>query len=337
MFFDMNGQDYQITSDLKEKNIDINLNNHFYTHNFNNDIQAKIKLGLNVFFSGNNINYTTLNDKIYYITIKFFDQYKTNVFYLDWVFNLVKAYYFDFKFSHNTNKFIWKNKAYKIPKETNPERKNKIFISTNFTNQKKIYRPLIANFLRQYEYCGHLSYNDGNNSKILVPHYIFPKFKNIDELESKVDCRKIYSIIQQKNIRLGFSPIHNLYYENSFLSIFGETCEVGHGYTPTEKTYDPLIKGHFILPFSNSGYINHLKKIGFKFPKFINYEYDFIENDDLRFKMYTEEIERLLNLPIKKWKQEWQENFEIISYNQNIFYYRPYETLDLYKMINNPL
>ena len=44
---------------------------------------------------------------------------------------------------------------------------------------------------------------------------------------------------------------------------------------PTEKTFTPMCKGHFVLPFGTPGTIAHLKsEYGFEFPHWIDYGYD---------------------------------------------------------------
>ena len=76
----------------------------------------------------------------------------------------------------------------------------------------------------------------------------------------------------------GFSPPHNDYYNTSAISIYVETLiyDEEHMTTcPTEKTFTPMCKGHFILPFSTPGTIAHLKsEYGFEFPDWLDYGYD---------------------------------------------------------------
>jgi hypothetical protein len=131
----------------------------------------------------------------------------------------------------------------------------------------------------------------------------------------------------------GYCPPHNAYYQDTFISIYGETIEVGDIILATEKTYDPLIKGHFILPFSTSGFINQLRQKGIQFPSFINYSYDEIQDDDRRFNQYQSEIERLLSLSIEIWRQLYDDNIEILHQNQLWFYLKDYERVDLTKFI----
>ena len=151
------------------------------------------------------------------------------------------------------------------------------------------------------------------------------------------DCQDIKQIETARHFARhgpwGYNPPHNEYYKNTFISIYGETIEFGSTIAVTEKTYDPLIKGHFVLPFSNSGFIAYLKSKGFRFPEFINYAYDSIVNDDLRFEHYTQEMRRLLELSIDAWQQLWQDNFDIIQHNRDKFVSGPYDQVDLTKYL----
>ena len=124
-------------------------------------------------------------------------------------------------------------------------------------------------------------------------------------------------------------PPHNEYYKNTFVSIYGETIEQGNSIAVTEKTYDPLIKGHFILPFSTSGFIKFLKIKGFRFPNFIDYTYDNIVDNDARYLAYEKEIDRLLNMSLNEWKYHWNNNLNLIEYNQQLFRQTAYDRVIL--------
>jgi hypothetical protein len=129
-------------------------------------------------------------------------------------------------------------------------------------------------------------------------------------------------------------PIANRYYENSFLSIFVETITTnGDWYIQnpwkaiSEKTYDPLIKGHFILPFSYTGIIADLKKKGFKFPDWINYEYDNITDNNFRFAGFLEEAKRLIKIPVDKYYEYYEKDKHILEHNRQLFFTLPYSPL----------
>jgi hypothetical protein len=76
----------------------------------------------------------------------------------------------------------------------------------------------------------------------------------------------------------GFSPPHNDYYDTSAISIYVETLIYHEEHKTTcitEKTFTPMCKGHFVLPFGTPGTIDHLKlEYGFEFPEWLDYKYD---------------------------------------------------------------
>lgn len=129
----------------------------------------------------------------------------------------------------------------------------------------------------------------------------------------------------------GWSPISSDYYETSFVSVYVETITgaVGFGATRaiTEKTYDPLIKGHFILPFSYSGIIADIRKIGFVLPDWIDYSYDTIEDTEERFKAYTESVLKIIKLSDFELMDLYNQDSWMLTHNRNLFFIRPYDSL----------
>lgn len=138
-------------------------------------------------------------------------------------------------------------------------------------------------------------------------------------------------------------PIHNAYYDHSILSIYTETITfslyplVGELVRAssdtdspqvtivTEKTLEPLIKGHFILPFGYKGLISELKSYGFKFPVWINYEYDTCTNDLQRWFEYNKEVKRVLNLGYEKLKHYKFQDKNILKHNRELFFNTGYK------------
>jgi hypothetical protein len=90
----------------------------------------------------------------------------------------------------------------------------------------------------------------------------------------------------------------------------------------TEKTFDPLLKGHFILPISNPGTIRRLRDLGFAFPKFIDYSFDEELDIRKRFDLIKAEFSRLLTLD---WPTLYKENQKILTHNQNCVRSIPYD------------
>lgn len=132
-------------------------------------------------------------------------------------------------------------------------------------------------------------------------------------------------------------PVANKYYEQTYISMYVETCTVSNPLyntvrnphqSITEKTWDPLIKGHFILPFGYAGIVKDIKNYGFKMPEWIDYSYDDIEYCDRhRFAAYLEEADRLLHLPIDEIERHYIKDFDMLIHNRQVFWSRPYTPL----------
>lgn len=252
------------------------------------------------------------------------------VIYNDFLFNRTKAYYLGYSFRPDTTRWYYNEGAYVLPNITTSEHKTKLFVSPNNTystsNFRIIkYRPSLVQLLLPYKHIGYLGNHDVDSSLVLYAENEFTKGENIQQIENSRHFAKFGP--------WGYNPPHSEYYKNTFISIYGETIEYGTSIAPTEKTYDPLIKGHFILPFSTNGFIEFLKTKGFKFPKFINYGYDAISDDDARFQAYSEEVIRLLAISLVDWQQLWDENLDIIQHNRQIFIDTPYDRVDLYNYL----
>lgn len=125
---------------------------------------------------------------------------------------------------------------------------------------------------------------------------------------------------------------HHSYYEESFCSIYAETVIKGVSPVISEKTWYPLSYGHFIVPFACYQSIEFLKNVyGFRFPDFIDYSYDKIENHDERANAYIIEINRLSGFSLDEWRKFAIDNAEILIHNIKLFYNTPaQEPLDEY-------
>lgn len=130
-----------------------------------------------------------------------------------------------------------------------------------------------------------------------------------------------------------FHPIHNRYYETSFVSIYVETITFKTSYediqyrSVTEKTWNPLIKGHFILPYGYCGLIEDIKAYGFLLPDWIDYSYDNIENDIYRFDRYLDSMKRFLEYSYDELMDFFIRDKHILEHNRNLFFERPFDSL----------
>jgi len=130
--------------------------------------------------------------------------------------------------------------------------------------------------------------------------------------------------LEGKPVVGAYSPVPNEFYLDSYISIYVESnCLQPDLIHITEKSFEPLIKGHIVLPFSNPGTIARLKQLGFKFPDFVDYSYDTIVDPIARFETLKEMFKNLLmqNLP-----KLYQDNQDIFIHNQQCIKTIPYDT-----------
>ncbi len=152
--------------------------------------------------------------------------------------------------------------------------------------------------------------------------------KNLYDAVSQYDCGYVSSrtrgiTIEPEEIRGAFSPVPNRYYLDTYFSIYVESnCMRSDLMHITEKTYEPLLKGHFILPFSNPGTIEQLQTLGFKFPDFIDYSFDRVENPHERFELVLKQFERLLTQDLH---DLYVSNQDLLQHNQQTFFNRDYD------------
>jgi hypothetical protein len=120
-----------------------------------------------------------------------------------------------------------------------------------------------------------------------------------------------------------FKPIPAKFYLDSYFSIYVESnafsSELIH---LTEKTFEPLTKGHFILPYTNPGSVKRIKDLGFKLPEFIDYSFDLEYDADRRFNMLINEFQRLLTLDLP---MLYKQNQDLLEYNKNCINTIPYD------------
>lgn len=132
-----------------------------------------------------------------------------------------------------------------------------------------------------------------------------------------------------------YAPIDPKYYNKSLVSCYIESVAVnkldGGGKqinkTITEKTWEPMLKGHFILPFASSGIIKELSRRTFKFPDFIDYSYTELEDDNKRFTEFLSLTESIRKMPISESKKVYERNIDVMTHNIDLFKILPYDCL----------
>lgn len=184
-----------------------------------------------------------------------------------------------------------------------------IFLSATKNYANRPARHAICAHLRQYSELGYVGH---------WPDAMLPPNGMVN---STVDSRTTYRQVQ------GYRPIHNCFYQDSFVSIYCETLEYGTTKLITEKTWDPLIKGHFVLPYGHQGLVQSLRETGIQLPSFIDYSYDTLDDTD-RLCSYLAEIDRLLAMNLTQWHQHWLDNIDKIQHNRTLLLNMPYHRID---------
>lgn len=325
-FFDINAQPYQFTNQAEEK-VDFTLFQGLPKKQ--NNPNSHCELWINVFHNTETgpkaLNHMLEQYPNVHMISNYVNLNHERHTYIDFVFNRTKAYYSQYPFRKGVKKWYYHGTMSFVANPlVDPDMKRRIFVAPNKTYQgTRIYRTQLVRELKNYSDIGHLACCDDEGT-FLYPHMEFPYLDSIDEL--------LQSTRKLSYNSLGYCPPHNAYYQDSFISIYGETIEYGDLNAVTEKTYDPLIKGHFILPFSAHGFIKCLREKGIQLPSFIDYSYDDIENADYRFEKFKQEMKRLLSLPMEKWRELYHENMELLYQNQVWFSLREYDRVDLTRL-----
>jgi hypothetical protein len=270
--------------------------------------------------------------------INFTSKY-TQVKKYDIMFNRHKAYFSQLPFKNlflNRNvPWHWAgNRCYDIEQWTRAsEHRSKIFLSANrpWTNRIWSIRPQLNEFLDRYAHLGYLAKHDpcSDNTQIkLYSRAEDPLVNGALEFEVRenqiVDRSAYYTPIGQRTSK-GFAPVHTNYYENSFISIYGETVEYGNTVFVTEKTFNPLIQGHFILPFGARHLVKTIQDMGFSMPDFIDYSYDEIDDNQKRKDAFFKEIQRLLSNTVPWWAHQREKNLDLLFHNRRLFWHKSYD------------
>jgi hypothetical protein len=202
----------------------------------------------------------------YWLTVNQAPIELTNIKIIHWDFmwNRYKAYYTETRPKGNIHHYAGKQ-AYQLPNVT-------------VTHVKK--KKLLSLCGREYGFRTHL-------------------YEFVKDLDCYASNRSKDICLEGTEVVGAFNPVPNEFYQNSCLSAYVESnCVRSDLIHVTEKTYEPLVKGHFILPFANPGSVKHIQTLGFKLPDFIDYSYDTEIDPFVRFTKYLEELKRLLDLDL---------------------------------------
>jgi len=214
------------------------------------------------------------------------------------------------------------------------DKKTKIFINPGRTYNlpgqrvRKYREKIFLDLYRNFSSLGHFGNTHYDPTLWMHAQHVFPDNTDI----KKLTChRPVQDLHGGKD-----GPVHNAYYRDTYISVFAETIEFGLGHVVSEKTLEPLIHGHFILPFSTSNFLPHVLDMGFQLPSFIDYSYDLIEDDERRYQAHCEESHRLLSQPRSWWQQQWETNVGLLQHNQRVLHHAPYHHIDLELLLTLP-
>lgn len=150
-----------------------------------------------------------------------------------------------------------------------------------------------------------------------------------------IACHNL-GMILDTNYTKGYCPVPNQYYDETFVSIYCESTSMHENiFHATEKTFEPLLKGNFILPYSNSNFVSNLKKYyGFRTPDILDYSYDSIfvdkldvDPDNNRVQEYLLSINKICKFNIKELQEYYKDQFDIVQHNREVVASTPYDTL----------
>lgn len=244
--------------------------------------------------------------------------------YVNHNFNFVKAHFSQYAKFDLKRERLWTMHCDRLAFKLNP-------IKPFDKPSKKFLSPNIVRLLHMQGATEFKNYARAELSKRINPieSYFSDADKNI-WLETEQEF--LLDLLDRDNRAIGIIPIKNHYYENSLISVFVETIG-GYEYKNlpvraiTEKTYIPLIKGHFILPFSYPGIIEDLKNQGYQFPKWINYDYDKIQDNHLRLQEYFKSYSQLQKMSLSQLTELANNDIEIRKHNKRIIVKSPFDSL----------
>lgn len=251
------------------------------------------------------------------------------IVFCDFLWNRSKAYYTQRKWNLVTQPwYLVDTDDFQLQPISQAEQKTKLFLSPNKLGRPNSpYRVRLTEVIQKYdvEPKGYISVvTNGSDNRQLLSNRTQPGAWMVSQIMHNV----------QTGAPSGYVPVHNAYYNETFFSVYVETFETGTTQFITEKTLDPLIKGHFILPFSSPGFVSYVRSKGWRLPEFIDYSYDDIDNDEQRFSAFKQEFARLCSFDMDKWRQLWLDNIGIHEYNRKQLEKRPYHKIDFNKLLN---
>ena len=235
--------------------------------------------------------------------------------YYDWLWNQQKAAFTD------TSLYV---NLYRNSEEGNSPKMYELDEIIIPTGKHKI---LCANRLRRDDF------SDRSVRRLALNEFLKGKDAMVNDPEMKNRFLSQEDLIMPEAGFGSFHPIHNLYYRSTYVSTYVETLthiNTNDGLVTrcvTEKTFNPLIKGHYILPFGYQGLIKDIQSYGFRLPEWIDYSYDEIEDTSLRFHHYMMGVEKIMETPLEELQNLFRRDLDMLLENRNLFFIKPYSNM----------
>jgi hypothetical protein len=285
------------------------------------------------------VQQTYPNSNIKFITSIPHQNINVKSYFYDLLFNRTKAYYSQFPFSVLQKKtdhpwYYSGQESYKVNlnlQQTLPgDCAEKIFVFCARIRQKNSTRHHIANHLDAYKNLGYYYVDDlvnnsmpsdegllsGMDDPLVNGNYKFDIHNST--IQKIVDDSP--SFFKGNSYYRGYAPVHVNYYSQSLISFVSESLDKDI-VTLTEKTFDPMIHGHLVMPFGKNGLVQYMREQGWRVANFINYDYDQIQNSNQRLNAYLKEVDRLLEIDLEDWKDLYKQNLDVVRYNQRKFWF----------------
>jgi hypothetical protein len=224
------------------------------------------------------------------------DMLNCNVIMYDFLFNRTKLYYFDSEKTKSKSNELWYYSG--LYKLNNLDDKNikKHYVSP--TRRMFDIREQFVDYLKD-------NYADKGFIGCLAKGLIIPG-------DSTDTC-------------MGYAPLSSDIYNQTLCSIYTEsTFSASSIFHATEKTFEPLLKGNYIIPYSNQYFVKNLKlTYGFKFPNNVDYSYDSEAVPLRRFNKFLTTIKQFCAMSIDELRTSYDK--DIAEHNRQIFIDRPYD------------
>ena len=136
--------------------------------------------------------------------------------------------------------------------------------------------------------------------------------------------------------KLQATPPARKYFDNTYISAQIESLCKGPNVLYSEKTYDHLIQGRFVINFGPRHFYRNLVNDGWKLPVGIDYGWDEIEDIDVAADIQTEPrflayMRNLLDLSsdMEQLHKLFVANRDVFVHNQEQLRQKPYDIISL--------